>query len=155
MSIQPHAGNERRSVATFRIRLLFRHPTIDPALITQALGVEPTTQARVGDRVRPARDGSLRHGIERESAWGLSAEYRDAYRDTDPNLNERLTSFLEPLMPHAAVVRKLAAESTLANVDLEFPGQYHFGGELSPNVLRKVYNLGLTLGIEVFPDSAT
>lgn len=41
--------------------------------------------------------------------------------------------------------------STLANVDLEFPGQYNFGGELNPSVLRKIYNLGLTLGIEVFP----
>ena|ERR1700681_1238833 len=149
-------GSKGQTVATFHISLLFRHPTIDPESITQVLGVKPTTQARLGDRVRPAVDGTPRPGIERDSAWGVSTACRDRNRDgRDPDINAWLSTFLEPFVPHAAYMRKLAAESTLANVDLEFPGQFHFGGELSPATLRTISDLGLTLGIEVFPDSAT
>jgi|GEM_PF-5610383 len=146
----------RGRVATFGFSLLFRHPTIDPASVTAVLGVQPTTQARVGDTVRPAVDGTPRRGIERESAWGLRADFYGEDSDgEDPDIDEPLAAFLAPFVPHAAFVRRFAAECTVAGIDLEFPGQFHFGGQLRPAVLRTIADLGLSLGIEVFPDSAT
>jgi hypothetical protein len=124
---------------------------MDPEAVTTALGVTPTTQAHVGERVRPAVDGTPRPGVERESAWGVSVECRDKEADID----QWLAAFLDPFLPHRAFIRQLAAEATLANVDLAFPGQFHFGGELRATTLQAVASLGLTLGLEVFPDSAT
>ena len=137
------------------IQLLFRHPTIDPAIITTTIGVQPTMQARAGEQVRPALDGTPRRGLNRESTWVVTTEYYDdPTTDSYPNIDSRLKTFLEPFQLRAPFVRQLAAECTAAGVDLEFPGQFHFGGEITPPVLRIVADLGLNLGIEVFPDWA-
>jgi hypothetical protein len=144
-------ATRRGRVATFSISLLFRHPSVDPASVTAALGVQPTTQARVGDNVRPAVDGTPRRGTERESAWGVRAKFYEK----EPDIGELVTAFLQPFVAHAAFMRDLAAGSTVATIDLEFPGQFHFGGALEPAVLHTIADMGLMLGIEVFPDSAT
>jgi hypothetical protein len=105
----------------------------------------------MGDRVSPGIDGSPRRGVERASWWSVVAEFYDE----DPDIDDRLTAFLAPLLGDAQFVRRLAGDSGAANVDLEFPGQLHFGGVITPAVLRTVADLGLTLGIEIFPNSAT
>lgn len=37
----------------------------------------------------------------------------------------------------------------------QFPGQFYLGAEIAPAVLRDIADLGLSLGIEIFADSAT
>lgn len=139
-------------VATLGIQLLFRHRTIDPAIITNTVEVQPTLQSRAGEHVRPAVDGTPRRGRNPESTWIVSTVYYDdPAAESRADLDLRLTAFLEPFQQHAPFVRQLAAECTAAAVDLELPGKRHFGDGIAPAVLRMVADLGLNLGIEVFP----
>ncbi len=157
MGTDDTSGDKQGRVATFSIKLLFRHPTMDPADITKVLGVQPSSQWRVGEPVIGI-DGKVRRGINRDSRWGLWTSYYDK-RELDigeegPDVSERLARFLEPLARQISFVRQLAVEGDAA-IDLNFPGQFHFGCSLSPIVLRTIADLGLNLGFEVFPDSAS
>jgi hypothetical protein len=152
-------------VATFSISLTFRDFTMDPAVISETLELEPSRHWRAGDRV-PKLDGAPGRYRDPESAWGLSAYYHDKREDdvdddsetTDdlgPRVDDRLSAFLEPLVRQRSFVRELAAASGAAHIDLNFPGQFHFGCVLLPATLSAIADLGLELGIEVFPNSAT
>lgn len=162
----PRRIERRMPVATFSIRLLFRGFTVDPTIISKTLGLETLRHWRAGGRV-PNLDGSPGRYRSPDSAWGWDASYYDKREDgvdydresasdvLGPRLNERLTAFLEPLLRERSFVRELAATSTTAEIDLEFPGQFHFGCMIRPATLRAIADLGLQLGIEVFPNTAT
>jgi hypothetical protein len=135
-------------VATLSLNVLFKHPSIDPAVITHALGVQPTRQWRVGDTIIGVDDKAKRGG-ERDTRWSLWAEF---YDDDGSQASERIALFLEPFVRRASFVRQLAIEG-YAGFDLNLPGQFHFGCTLAPAVLRAIAELELNLGIEVFPNT--
>jgi len=138
----------------YDIRLIFRHPSIDPEDITKTLGLEPSKQIRVGDRVI-GLDGRPRRGIERQSSWSLWVTYDYEEPDLDapgPRVDERICAFLEPIVRHAPFVRRLAVEGE-AGLEINILGHSHFGCAIAPAVLRTIADLGLDLCVEVFPDS--
>ena len=153
-------------VATYSIRLLFRGFTINPTVISKTLGLETLRHRRAGGRV-PKLDGSPGSHRSPDSAWGWDTAYYDKRDDEvdheresasdvlEPRLDERLIAFLEPLLRQSSFVRELAATSTAAEIILSFPGQFYFGCDISPATLSAIADLGLELGIEIFPDSAT
>ncbi len=153
------------AVATFTINLTFVPRTIDPAVISQRLGLEPTWQWRAGERVRNP-NGTVRPHAARESRWSLITKYRDRREDDldiwnetnaalGPRLNDRLTAFLEPFLRERTFVCELVADSSAAYITLDFPGQFHFGFVIEPATLSAIADLGLELGMEIFPNSAT
>jgi hypothetical protein len=157
VSTKADSDTGRAPVVRFKIRLLFRHPAIDPESITKTLGIPPSVQARAGDPARPGVDGTPRRGTEPLSAWSVQTSFRDDDPDDErgPNVDDCLSAFLEPLLPHAAFVRRLAGGCSTATVILQFPGGSHYGGDLSTAVLRKITDLGLKLGVEIFPNMRT
>jgi Domain of unknown function (DUF4279) len=157
------AGGATR-VATFDIDVTFSPRTIDPDVISQRLGLTPTWMWRAGERVRNP-NGFVRPHPARESRWSLTLAYFDRREDDldpwnetkdalGPRLNERLTAFLEPLMRESSFVQEVVADSTRAQITLNFPGQFHFGFIVQPVTLSAIAGLHLELGIEIFRDSA-
>jgi len=151
-------------VATFDIDVTFSPRTIDPDVISHRLGLTPTWMWRAGERVRNP-NGSNRPHPARESRWSLTIAYfdrreddLDIWNETDddlgPRLNDRLTAFLEPLLRESSFVREVVADSTRAELVLNFPGQFHFGFIIQPGTLSAIAGLGLEFGIEIFQDSA-
>jgi hypothetical protein len=146
-------NDQSRPAGRYDIRLLFRHPTIDPDLITSTLGIEPSMQRRAGDRVIGI-DGKVRRSIEERSVWSVWVAY-EAEEDSHElvmRLQERLAMFLQPLSRHASFVRQLSAEGE-ALIELNILGHFHFPCEIPVTTLRTITELGLDLGFEVFPDS--
>jgi hypothetical protein len=140
--------------ASLTIRLGFHHPTMDPGLITAGLRLKPTRQVKAGDQI-VGIDGHKRRNVEPETRWTLSEKYYDFSPDQDsPDVSSRLRTFLDPLMREPSFVRQLAAEGS-AWIELNFPGQFHLGCVIRPEVLRMIADLDMELGLEVFPDSAT
>lgn len=70
-----------------------------------------------------------------------------------PDINGHLVTFLEPFVREAAFVRTLTSEGC-GNVDLNLPGQFHLGILLEPEVLQTLVELGLRLGVQVFPNAS-
>jgi hypothetical protein len=156
----PRGPRRRAKVATLSFRLVFvQRGPLDPATITAVLGVA-ADEVNMGEPQINVR-GELTGRTNVHSAWTRRLRFYDeepAGDDNDykvPELGLRLMDFLQPLLDNADFVRGLAAECDAAFVSIQFPGQWHYGGELEPAVLDAVASLGLNLGIEVFPNSAT
>ncbi len=149
--------------ATYSLMLVFRGFTIEPEVITQTVGVEPTRYWSKGDPWH-GLNGKLAMTPRHESAWILTAPCFDRREDDPdvwdemndalgPRLNDRLQEFLEPFLRESSLVNQLVAESDVACIVMHLPGQFHFGFEIEPATLSSVAKLGLQFGIEVFPDA--
>lgn len=135
--------------------VLFAHPTIDPGIITDTIGVAPTGQREVGVNL-VMRNGNIGARRSHDSRWMLSVPFHAPRSDEEPpplaNVSGFLRSVLEPFMPHAQFVRRLAGEGH-CEVTLNLPGQRHLPFIISPDVVAMIGELGLDLGVEVFPDA--
>jgi hypothetical protein len=146
LDLDPDVG-----VSPLNIRLMFRHPDIDPAVITRELGVQPTLQRRVGEPIVGV-DGKLRSPIHLspESTWSLVKKYSSGSK-----LNECVNDIVGILRNHPSFVRNLSSQRYGAAIIISLPGQFYFGGSIKADLQRDIAELGLDLGIEVFPESAT
>ena len=131
-------------------RLQLSHPTLDPAAITEALGVQPTVSWLVGTPRQTPR-GDLLEGIRRQSYWGHRgqadcADLEDAFEPALTMLT-RARSFLHAFAASggtATLSISWAYESDVA------PGRV-FGWDL----LSRFADLKVDLGVEVhFPSAA-
>ena len=108
------------------ISLHFAHPTIDPAEITDTLGVSPTLTRRIGDPL-VGLDGKVRPNVERQTRWVLRQKYYDreaASEEVNVHINDRLAELLEPLVRQRSFVKRVATGGR-ASIDIGVPGQHY------------------------------
>lgn len=132
----------------FTISLRLRHPNIDPARITQTLGIEPQHTWRAGDpRLGPA--GGALEGVYRESYWmGRLME--------EPQLSSERLSVESVLLQTLAHLRRsqnfleqLDAEGGVAELHISMFTRADFRLELSAPSLMLLGRLGLAVALEV------
>lgn len=134
----------------FTISLRLRHPTIDPARITQILGITPQHTWKAGD---PRRDpgGGSREGVYRESYWmGRLME--------DPQLSSSRVSVESVLLQTLAHLRRaqnflerLDGEGGVAELQVSLFAREDFRLELSAQSLALLGRLGLAITLDIHP----
>jgi molybdopterin synthase catalytic subunit len=148
----PAEGEEdltQESLRRFYVELFIVHPTLDPAEISLALGLEAQTVDRVGDRRRTPK-GKLLEGNYRDTRWRHSVRHdirSQGFADQVAGLVERLT-------PHKAFLRDLEATGGRATVIVDFLDGY-FSDCVSAETLAKLADLRLELGIVAYDASQT
>jgi hypothetical protein len=135
---QVEDGASRR----FKVELLIVHPTMDPAEIAAALGLEGHFTQRVGDQ-RKTPKGTLLPGKYRDTRWRHCV--RHAIKDQW--FAEAVTQFVDRLAPHRAFLRDLRSTGGKAHVNLEFLGDGYFSDAIPRDVLSKLVDLELDLGL--------
>jgi hypothetical protein len=130
----------------YGIRLLIKHPRIDPALITAGLGLTPDMSHTVG-KGRKTPVGTPLPGVYKETAWGYAYEVE----------GERLFSgdvaeFISRLEEKAAFLRELVDTGGRANLDIQLPGHVNVGDVIRWQDLARIAALRINLGVEVFPN---
>jgi len=129
----------------FMVRLLVKHPSIDPFVITKELGLIPHLAHHVGkNRLTPK--GRILAGQYRESVWGWSkdVEGKRAFFDEVADLSIQLER-------HRHFLSKLVAEGATVSLILHLPGDVNIGSNLRSTDMKRLADLGIDLGIEVFP----
>ena len=134
----------------FTLSLRLRHPAIDPARITQTLGIQPQHTWRAGD---PRRDpaGGAREGAYRESYW--------MGRLTDePQLSSGLLSLESVLLQNLvhlrrshAFLERFKADGGVAELYVSLYAREAFRLELSDESLALLGRLGLAVALDVHP----
>ena len=128
-----------------RARLLIVHPSLDPALITKALGVQPTRTMKFGELVTtPAGSVSKAHTY-RESKWSLSFENLDNLAIDD--LADEAIAAMPSNEKVWTELNKSGARSTLI---LSIVGTKYQGVALSTATVQKLAKMKMRLGIEVY-----
>ncbi|WP_393991934.1 DUF4279 domain-containing protein [Xanthobacter oligotrophicus] len=134
-------GAQRR----FDVELFIVHPTLDPAEITAALGL----QASIGHGVEEPRKtpkGTPLLGNYQDTRWRHSVRYDVK----DQWFADRLTNLVDRLVPHKAFLVNLRTTGGRASVIVQFLGDGYLGDQVPRETLGKLVELGLDLGIECF-----
>ena len=135
------AGPQRR----FEVQLFIKHPSIDPAEITVAVGLEPKIQSRVGDARRTSKGAPLL-GVYPDTSW----RYCERHHVEKQWFASRVDELVDRLLPHKAFLHGLRESGGRTWIIVEFLGDGYFGDEIPLGTLAKLVELGLDFGIEVF-----
>ncbi|MBV9548203.1 MAG: DUF4279 domain-containing protein [Alphaproteobacteria bacterium] len=146
MTEQPSPDDDEGPLRRFDVELLIIHPTLDPAVITAALGLQPSRSHRVGDPRQTPKRTPL-PGNYRDTRWlhCIEVELKDQW------FAEEVTKLVERLMPHKAFFKNLRATGGKADLIVQFFDAY-YGDNLARETLAKLVELELELGIECFSE---
>jgi len=131
----------------FDVELFIVHPTLDPAEISTALGLDAHHAHRVGDR-RKTPKGTLLPGNYPDTRWRHCVRHSV----TDQWYAAEVTTLVNRLEPYGAFFANLQSTGGRASVIIQFLGDGYFGDEIPRATLAKLVDLGLALAIECFVD---
>lgn len=135
------SGFDRR----FLVQLFIVHPTIAPAEITSALGLEAHFAHTVGEPRRTPKGNTL-PGSYPDTRWRHSIQCSAANQWFVGEL-ETLVNRLEP---YKAFLSHLVDTGGRAELIVKFLGDGYFGDSLPSSMLTRIGDLRLDLGIEVY-----
>jgi hypothetical protein len=131
----------------FHVELFIKHPAMDPADISAALGLEAHSAQRVGDP-RTTPKGTPVSGNYWDTRWRHCVECSVA----DQWYAAEVTRLLDRLEPHKAFFANLKSTGGNACVIIQFFSDGYLSDEIPHATLAKLVELGLDLGIECFVD---
>jgi hypothetical protein len=130
----------------YEVRLLIRHPTIDPDRITNTLRLKPHLSAMVGS-ARTNSSGDVLPGLHKDSVWSV---------DFGVGKNRRFLSdiakLIEKLEPHKVFLHEIVNGGGSINLIVSLPGDVNIGDNFHGQDMARLCALRIDLGIEVFPD---
>lgn len=129
----------------FDVELFIVHPTMDPAAITAALGLQPAIVHGVGNR-RTTPKGTVLPGHYPDTRWRHSVRH-----ETEGQwFRHEVAALLDQLAPHKAFLEEVRATDGQATVIVQFLGDGYFGDELGPDLLGRLIDLRLGFAVEVY-----
>lgn len=126
--------------------LLIVHPDMDTERIARELGLAPELAFRTGDPVI-LPSGRRLPGARRDTRWRYDAP---AHRRRD--FFAPIGSLLDHLAPHREFLRRIVREGGSVTISVNLSGVSNIGDVIEPDEMRKLVDLGIGLGVEVFPE---
>ncbi|ESQ91809.1 hypothetical protein ABAC460_05580 [Asticcacaulis sp. AC460] len=128
----------------YSVRLLIRHPTIDPEAISSALSLAPSRSWRVGTP-RMGPKGDPLPGVYRDTVWSWRTKRED--REFVASLREMLIV----LEPQSEFLDMLILSGGRVSLVLDLSGLHNTGDVLKADDLQRLARLNIEFSIEVFP----
>jgi hypothetical protein len=129
----------------YRVRVVIDHPTDDLAELTQLTGLLPDICATRGQE-RCAANGTRLPGRHSVSIWQYSETFRHSRA-----FSLGVRKVADALTPAAATLQRICASGGRAQLILDFKGHRNIGDVIGVADLGRLAQLGVSLGIEVFP----
>lgn len=129
----------------FDVELFIVHPTLDPAEIDAALGLDANFVHHVGDQKKTPR-GKLLQGTHKDTRW----RYSRRYETPDQRFADKVGELIDYLEPHKKFLKKLTSTGGKSSLLIQFLGDGYFSDEIPRDILRRLVDLDLDLGIECF-----
>lgn len=127
------------------MRFLLVHPSADPSDITRAVGLTPSRSWRCGEpRFTPK--GTRLDGVWRDTRWSHGFKL-----DKKATIKTAIASALDALAPASPFLSSLRETGGTAQLIMSLPGDTYQGASIKADLLKALADLGISLGIEVFP----
>ncbi|HEY6484577.1 MAG TPA: DUF4279 domain-containing protein [Steroidobacteraceae bacterium] len=136
----------------FTISLQLRHPDIDPARITHAIGIEPQHTWKAGDPRRGTSDEPL-EGVYRESYWMGRVMEEPQLSAERLSVESMLMQTLAHLRRAQSFLQRFRLDGGIAELHVSLFTRDQFNLELSPDSLSWLGRLGLAVALEIHPHS--
>lgn len=134
----------------FTISLQLRHPDIDPARITHALGMQPQHTWQAG---APRLDigGEPLEGVYRESYWMGRVMEKPQLSTGRSSVESMLMQTLAQLRRAQSFLQRFRSSGGVAELHVSLFTREQFNFELAPDSLMGLGRLGLAVALEVHP----
>lgn len=132
----------------FTMSLCVRHPDIDPAQITRALGLQPGHVWRKGEQ-RTDHSGAAIDGSRRESYWLCQLTPRPKFSGENISLGSELSSVLQLLRKSIGFMQELHHGGGATELHVTVFARGDFRMELLPEETALLGRLGVSIAIEI------
>jgi hypothetical protein len=141
-------ASKRRPRRRFKVILLIVHPTIDPRRISNELGLKPYVSFRKGHPATAPSGHVLPH-LPLESRWN------HIYKFNGPKhaLATSVERLLDSLASHRSFFQRMCRQGGSTQLYVQMPGDVNNGSTFPWELLKKLSDIRIGLGIEVFPNS--
>lgn len=137
----------------FMMSLRIRHPRIDPAEITRALGIEPQHIWRAGEQ-RLGAEGDQIGGTRRDSYWMGRLMAQPVLAHDAVSIESEVEHTLGTLRRCFNFLETLKAEGGSAELHVSLYAREEFRLEFLPESLALLGRVGLAMVLEVKPNPA-
>jgi hypothetical protein len=137
---------EKNESFRFGIRLLIKHPNIDPDRITKTLQLTPDLSAKMGG-VRKNPAGVVLPGLHKHSVWSHSFRV-----ERNRFFFSEAVKLIDRLEPHKALLVEIQNSGGSICLIVDLLGDTNIGDVFSWRDMARLGALRIDLGIEVFPD---
>jgi hypothetical protein len=130
----------------YSVRLMIKHPNIDPTRITEALGLKPNTSGIVGSW-RKTPTGKSLPVTYKESGWShwfRVERNRFFFQD--------VVKVIDKLEPQRDFLHEIVNGGGTIDLIIHLPGDANIGDHLQWRDMGRLSSLRIDLGIEVFPE---
>jgi hypothetical protein len=127
------------------VELFIVHPTMAPAEITAALGLEPKFIHGVGEPRKTPRGMAL-PGRYPDTRW----RYSMRYVVRDQHFASKITLLVDRLLPHKSFFTDLRNSGGDAQIIVQLLGDGYLGDSVPASTLAKMSDLQLAFGIECY-----
>ncbi|HWT96494.1 MAG TPA: DUF4279 domain-containing protein [Terriglobales bacterium] len=138
--------DEPRSHYHFRISLRFRHPSMAPEQITEAMGFEPKRSWKAGEP-RQTPKGTPLAGINRETCWTVDIVVGRWPLD----LNEAIHDTLKRLVRYRSFLHHIRTEGGIAELFIGWCFESQSGDVLTRQCLALAGDLQIDLSLDIYP----
>lgn len=129
----------------FEIRILIRHPAADPIEITRRLGIDPDIVRKVGE-IRKTPRGNASGDVNKYSMWSKSFIF-----EKERNFFRHAVSIVDLLEQNREFISELIDSGGTIQLIADLSGRQNIGDVFAWNDLRRLADLRIDLGVEVFP----
>lgn len=131
----------------YMISLRLTHPSIDPSVFSQTLGLEPQTTWHAG-KSRKTPKGTPLEGTYQESFWTCQIT-EDKWPDKE--LVEALLEILDQLEPHKEFFHRLVSEGGNAEFFIGWFFDGNSGDVFDQKILARLVDLKINLSFDIYP----
>lgn len=135
----------------FTISLRIRHPTIDPAVITETLGIQPQHCWKAGEPRDAA--GADRAGVYRDSYWIGRLLDEPQLSSEELSVESLLLRTLTQLRRSQSFLEQLSAGGSVAELFVSVFTRGNFRLELSADLLSLLSRLRLSVALDLQPQA--
>lgn len=134
----------------FTMSLRIRHPRIDPAEITDSLGIEPQHTWRAGEPRRDVAGGEIA-GQYRESYWMGRLMAQPELASDHVSVESQILRTLAQLRKSFSFLETIRTEGAVAELHVSIFAREDFRLEFLPESFSMLGRLGLSVVLEVKP----
>jgi len=128
----------------YNIILRIRHPELDPAEITAALGWKPQHSWKAGDRAVTPK-GTKLPGVRSDGLWSCTFQGKSG-------IAAKFDEILGHLSERKKLFDKLNEMQAQSALYLQLPGDTNIGDRIPWEVLKKFADLKIAFEFEAFPE---
>jgi len=136
------------SAYEFTISLRIRHPEIEPAKITEALGLQPQHSWKAGTSRQTSTGGTGEH---HDSYWMTKLMDEPQLSTPEMSVESILVQTITQLRRAQAFLEKLHGDGGVSELSISLFARENFRLELSPDTMTLMGRMGLGVVLEIQP----